>query len=188
MVSLELQQDTAMTQFKENSMTGSTKLASVCAIVAVAGLMLVQSGSDFAPAAERPLAAAVRPDGCENADYADLLRDMIHVKDRVENAQRMIISGQLPHRILRHHPFENIAVVMDAGFKELTKLRRAGEMDADDQRLFEVFADTFAMVKQNVRLINQALNQPNVFESELNKDGLVMLARIGREASARFNA
>ena len=178
-----------MTQIIESTTVGRAGLASVCATVAVAGLMLVQSGSDFAPVIERPLSAAVRPHALSQAEEVeDLLREMIHIKGSIERAQRLIISGQLPHSVLREHPFENIAVVMEAGFKEMMSQRRAGEMDADDERLFEVFADTFAVVKQNVRLINQALKQPNVFESELNKDGLVMLAKVGREASARFNA
>ncbi|MGH1449922.1 MAG: hypothetical protein ACRBBM_10955 [Pseudomonadaceae bacterium] len=177
-----------MMQYKEPQVM-TAKLPSVCATVMVAGLMLVQSGTAFAPAVDdRPSVTAASPHDCMHAEVGDLVSEMLRIKGRLEWAQKEILSGQVPHDLLRKHPFERIAGVMDAGFKEMLEARRAGDLDAEDENLIQVFAETLAVAKQNIRLINQALREPKTFESALNRDGLVMLARMGREASSRSNA
>lgn len=117
-----------------------------------------------------------------------VLSVMATLKARLQIAQRLILSPDASKASFEDHPFDTMSEVMSACFKEMVKIKNASELSESDEALFFTFAENLALVKQNARLIKQAVRKPAVFRSEIDRDGLVMLAKVGQEASARFSA
>ncbi|SFL23940.1 hypothetical protein SAMN04244574_03647 [Azotobacter beijerinckii] len=90
--------------------------------------------------------------------------------------------------MLLGHPFGTITDVLTHALAGLKPLRGAAELGPDGDKLIIAIAEARYKADRNANLIRQMTTEPKVFASEIDSDGLVALARAGREAAAGFNA
>lgn len=174
-----------MSQAEELKGMAAQKLSVACAM-AFAGFMLA---SDVAPEVTVGVdpQPAKRASQGSTASVSDTLQLVASLQQLLDVAYAKLLNGAMP-RMLLDHPFGTITDILTRALTGLKPLRGAGELGQDGDRLVIAIAEARYKADRNANLIRQMTTEPKVFASEIDSDGLVALARAGREAAAGFNA
>lgn len=159
---------------------GTSQRLLVACMMASTGLVLASDVVAATPHPqhhyERPVVAA--PDG--SVSLAKAFAHLELISAVFDEAYALLLSAEVPADALQSHPFDTILTVMNRGMDELKPLRDTGELGAEGDRFIVEFAHARRKAERNAHLIKQMSTMPVVYESSIDRDGLVSLSQVAR--------
>lgn len=107
----------------------------------------------------------------------------------VETCQILSVDGVIPKFILIDHPFTEVVKslrALEEANKEIAPLSALPVIGEEYQSLRRQLAKTRSLAVRNEMLINQRLNEPQVFESSIDPEGLKALADMATDRLHRL--
>lgn len=99
-----------------------------------------------------------------------------------------ILAGRTPHHALINNPFSMMADIFGRALREIRAYKGTGELGPDGDKLITVLAESRHKADRNANLIRQMLVEPKPYVSSIDRNGLVALAKLSREAAASYNS
>jgi hypothetical protein len=162
--------------------SAAQKLMLACSL-AFSGFLLAQEDAGTAQFTPEPLAAALAARAHYTLEDIGQLHVVLDDMGRLFDECQALMLGQ-PKRldVLQKHPFTLISEMLNRGFQEIKALRGTGELGSEGVLFIEAYAQARRKAERNAHLARQMLVTPTVFESTLDKQGLVALSQLASRA------
>lgn len=167
----------------------ANKLALVCALT-VSAWAFADSGSSVEkssyPKAESLIGAPIGSDILEKISL--LISSLEQNGPVLDRVYADIQAGRLGEDLLKGHPFAMMSEMFGRALSEIKGFKGTGELGINGDKLILLLAEMRYKSDRNANLIRQICTDPKPYVSSIDREGLVALAKLGRENSASFNS
>lgn len=158
---------------------GSAQKLMLACSMALTGLVFMSDVCASAPPfPKRPHMLALESRAAaDETSVAEAIASIQKMHRLLDDSYAILLSGKAPAEALQNHPFETVSTVLNRGFQELKPLRGTGELGPEGDNLIAAYAEARRKAERNAHLIRQMTVQPTVFQSSIDRTGLVALAQ-----------
>ncbi len=162
--------------------SAAQKLMLACSL-AFSGFLLAQEGADSAPFAPMPFAAVFAAQTQYTLEDIGQLHAVLEEMGRLfDDCHALILAQPKQLDVVEKHPFALISEMLNRGFQEIKAYRGTGELGPEGDLFIKVYAQARRKAERNAHLARQMLVEPSVFESTIDKQGLVALSQLATRA------
>lgn len=179
-----------MMDVQERKSPIANKLALVCALAMAAGTFA--SDVSLGDASGKPSAMYKTLDSIQEADALAKIPVLLEMAEWMtmffDGAYRSMLANSIPEELMQNHPFAMVAEILGRALSEIKSLRGTGDLGPDGDKLIFTIAEARYKADRNANLIRQMTIEPCVFESSIDRNGLISMAKLARRADIASNA
>lgn len=157
-------------------------------VFVMTSLLLAMNGGDEVSIGSSPSECSAVVEHENAKSIADFIHLASKLSAALDESYKLILSREGNEAVLDNHPFNTISSVLDEAVKRWLPLRNNGELGPEENLYLRIIAEARQKAIRNAHLVRQITAKPNVFESAIDRAGLIALSRHANQAHAALRS